>query len=214
MASLSAWYDDVLPQVHSCPQALADWAILHAAIEFCERSLAHVADLTPIDAVAGTADYALTEPANQKIVKILAVEYDGETIDPISPRDVARRYGANWQDEQAEPEKFLSQYGTTLKLVPKPAASVTGAIVVTVALRPAFAATVVDDLVATPFRRQIGMGARKNLWLMSKKPWTDLARGKKEEEDFLAACATAHVVAHKGRTGAPTRIRNFYYPKK
>lgn len=213
MANLSAWYDLVLTQAPSCPVALADQAILHAAVEFCERSLAHVADLAAFDSVAGQADYALSEPANQKIIKIIAVEYDGEVINPISPRDVARRYGADWQDEQAEPERFLSQYGTTLKLIPKPDVAVTGGIVVTVALRPAFAATVVDDLVATPYLRQIAMGARKNLWLMPKKPWTDFARGRKEEEDFLAACATAHVVAHKGRTGAPTRIRNFYYPR-
>ncbi len=214
MASLSAWYDHVLAQVHSCPTALADWAIRQAAIEFCDRSHAHIVDLAAINSVAGTADYNLTPPANHEIVKVIAVEYDGETIDPISPRDVARRYGADWKDEQAEPERFLSQYGTSLKLVPKPDVSITAGIVATVVLRPTDSTTTIDDVIAVPYKGEIAKGARKLLWLMPRKPWTDMKRGEKEEADFIADCASAHIKAQKGRTGAPMRTRNYYYPNR
>lgn len=215
MANLSSWYDDVMPFFPGLPTAMADWAIRQGAIEFCDRSHAHIEDLTTINSVAGTADYALSAPSDTEIVKVIAVAYDGAEIKPISPRDVARRYGDDWADLQEDPpERYLSQYGTSLKLIPKPATSVTGAIVPTAVLRPTWSATTVSRTIATPFKRQIAMGARKTLWLMPKKPWSDMPRGTKEEADFFEACAQAHIIAHKGRTGATMRVRNFYYPKQ
>lgn len=212
MASFSAWYDAVLAQVAGCPSALADWAILDAAIDFCERSHAHIADLTAINSVAATADYTLTAPTLTEIIKVLAVEYDGEEIRPIGPRDIARRYGTDWQDLSSTPERYMTQYGTSLKLIPMPAAAVTGGIVVTVVLKPTGAATTINDTIATPYKRAIAMGARARLWLMPKKPWTNFDRGKKEEDDFIIACAVAHSQSMKGRTSAPMRSRNYYHP--
>jgi hypothetical protein len=211
--ALSAWYDDVLPQVSECPVALADWAIRKAAIEFCDRSHAHIVDLTAINSVVGTADYALTAPAGSEIVKVIAVLYDGDEIKPISPRDVARSYGDDWADLQEEPERFLSQYGTSLKLIPKPATAVTAGIVPTVVLRPTAAATTIAEVIGTLYKEEIAKGARKTLWLMPKKPWTTFDRGNKEEQDFFEACAVAHSQAQKGRTGAAMRNRNYYYPE-
>lgn len=213
MANLTTWYDEVLAQAPGCPVALADWAIRDAAIEFCDRSRAHVVDLAAINAVAATADYALTPPANTEIVTVLDVAYDGDAIRPIGPQDAIRFYGDDWKDLQRLPERYMTQYGTSLKLVPKPDASLTGGIVVTVALRPTAGASAVDDAIAVPYKRAIAKGARKTLWLMPKKPWTQFERGKKEEEDFIAECAIAHVLAEKGRASSPIRSRNYYDPR-
>ena len=212
--ALSEWYDDVLPQVAGCPVVLADWAIRKAAIEFCDRSHAHIVALTGINSVAGTADYTLTPTAGTEVVKVIGVEYDGEDIDPISPRDVSRLYGEDWADLQEEPVHFLSQYGTSLKLIPKPATAIAAGIVPTVVTRPTAAATTIAEVIGTLYKEAIAKGARKTLWLMPKKPWTAFERGAKEEQDFFEACAVAHLQAHKGRTGAPTRTRNYYYPGK
>lgn len=210
--ALSAWYDDVLPQAAGCPMGLADWAIRKAAIEFCDRSHAHIVDLTGINSVVGTADYTLTPGTGLEVVKVKAVLYDGRELTPISPGDVARCYGEDWKDLQEEPEHFLSQYGTSLKLIPKPATAVTAGIVPTVILRPTIAATTVAEAIGTLYKEAISKGARKILWLMPKQPWTAFERGSKEEQDFFDACSVAHIQAQKGRTSAATRTRSYYYP--
>lgn len=214
MANLTTWYDEILAQVPGCPLALADWAIRDAAIEFCERSHAHVVDLTAISSVADTADYALTAPSNTEIIEVLAVAYDGAEIEPIGPLEVIRRYGEDWADLARIPERYMTQYATSLKLIPMPADAVTDGIVVTVALKPSAAATSVADAIATPYKRTIAKGARKTLWLMPKKPWTSLERGAKEEAAFFEECATAHIQSEKGRTKAPLRARDFYYGER
>ena len=175
--------------------------------------VAHIAGVFATDLAA--VKWVLDTTTNAtKIIKVLDVEYDGEMLTPISPRDVARKYGDNWQDIEELPLHYLSQYGTSLTLVPTPSTSVTGGIVVTACVKPTETATTIDDTIATPYKRAIAKGARKTLWLMAQKPWTAFERGAKEEQDFISECATAHVQAMKGRTLAPMRSRNFYYPDR
>ena len=127
--NLTDLYDEVMPFVPSCPLALAVWALRKASIDFAEKSLACYEDLAAINAVAGTASYALTAPANTRILKVVGVRYDGDDLDPIESRDVARRYGSLWASRQDLPESFFSDLAASITLIPKPAVSLTGGIV-------------------------------------------------------------------------------------
>ena len=70
MASIETLHPLVAPEVLGCPSITIDSAILRAAIEFCEKSTAWRELLDPITVVDGTAEYALTIPADARLVAL------------------------------------------------------------------------------------------------------------------------------------------------
>lgn len=211
MANITDLYDDVLPFVPGCPNVLATWAIRKAARRFAEESLAHYVTLTAIDVVAGTRSYAIAPPTGSEIVKVVKVTHAGEELPPMSSFDAELRYGESWKTEQGTPEVFISDTAADVQLVPVPNASLTGGLLVMVALRPTDATATIDDALAVKFRDDIACGARAALWRLPKKPWTAMDRGKEEEADFASRIGRAGAIAEHGRSGSGTKVSNFYY---
>lgn len=214
MADLTVFYDDVMPHVPGCPLALAQWAIRQAAIAFCEKSGAHFVDLTAIDSVANVATYALTAPASTRIIKVIECRYEGEDLEPVDGRDLVRKFGSDWEIQSETPTHFVSDTGANVVLVPKPSAGSVGAILPTVELCPTRDAATLDDKYAVPFQDTISLGARAMLFSMPRKSFTDKEKGREDMADFEGKCATARILAQKGRAGAPTRSRDYYYPNR
>jgi hypothetical protein len=109
--NLTAWYDDVVPQVPGCPLPVALQKIRQAAITFCEMSRAwRYLGLTAIDAVANQMTYVLgpgaaagTVPADTKVVHVFQVNYDGLALAMVTPAEV-RATSDTWFSDSGRPD--------------------------------------------------------------------------------------------------------------
>lgn len=88
----------VLPSATGCPDTLALDHLVRAARMFCARTLAWNYETTPTDSAAGVARYTLQMGQGQELVRLLAVEFNGQAYDvPPGPKGRAmQRSGSGY----------------------------------------------------------------------------------------------------------------------
>lgn len=83
--------DDLLPRLMiyapGCPEPLAAQALVDSAIDVCREALVVREVIDPFDIVAGTSEYLLDAPTQQRIDRVLSV-YIGQSPLTGSPDDV------------------------------------------------------------------------------------------------------------------------------
>lgn len=203
------WFDDVLPDVPGCPQAVAKNAIKHAAIEFCDRSFVFHVDHAAIDAVAAQREYTWSPGANLKVVRPELVWYEKKQLTPVT-RDELNDIYEYWPDESGTPVYFVQEKLEKLILVPKPEASSTGAIIAKVSIKPARSATDIDDAIHEKYLEDITHGAKWRLFAMKKKPWSDPTLATAHKAMFDEAIGRAKVAAHKGHVRSRRRVKAYF----
>lgn len=211
MKTWEKWYDEVLPDVPGCPQAVAKNAIRNAAIAFCEQSWVYRVDHDPINGVASDGTYAYVPPAGYKVAMPLTVWYDGNQLLPKTTGDLERLW-MNWPTMTGtRPLYFLQEALEVLTVVPMPLASLAGAITLKVALKPSRGATGIDDTIWEKYLEEIAMGAKARLFAIKKKPWSDPARAVKYEQDFSQAIGKAKLAADRNFVRGVHRVRAHYF---
>lgn len=204
------FYDEVLPNVPGCPQAVAKNAIRNATIEFCERSFVYQIDHTAINAVQDQAEYDYAAGAGLKVVRPEMVWYDKKPLTPVTRDDLDKLY-AYWPDEGGTPLYFVQEKLEKLILAPKPSAALASAIRLKVSVKPTRASTDIDDALWEKYLEAIASGANARLFAMKKKPWTDNPLSVHHKQLFDEAIAKARLAAAKGHGRARMRIRaNFF----
>lgn len=213
--NLSAWYDDVIPQVPGCPLPVALQKIRQAAIDFCEMSQAwRYLGLTAIDSQASVQTYVLgpsaaagTVPADTKVVHIFQLNYDGEELAVVTPAEM-RASSDVWFSETGDPSMFALFNEGEVSLAPIPATGVVGAIVIPeVALAPTQTALTIDARLFEKHREAIAIGARSLLMLMPKKPYTDGPLGMALDGQFRAMAGSAQIRTSSSRGHKRLRTR-------
>ncbi|HWQ39177.1 MAG TPA: hypothetical protein VNM24_11325 [Burkholderiales bacterium] len=202
----TAWYDEVLPDVPGCPQAVAKNAIRNAAIDFCERSLIWRADMEPISAVANQAEYDFEPEAGAAVVKVVRLWYDKKEIYPQTPEQLAERY-AHWPSQAGTPLYYTQERPDAVILVPYPNADLAGALTGKLALKPTRASTAGPAFLFEEWLEAIACGAKARLFAMKKKPWTDGELAGHHQAMFDHAIAKTMRRASQGHTRAPLRVR-------
>jgi len=204
------FYDDLLTDVPGCPQPLAKNAVKQAAIEFCERSFVYQVDHAPIDAVADQGEYTFAPGANLKVVRPERVWYDKKTLTAKTPQEIDLLY-AYWPDESGTPLYFVQERLEKLILVPKPSAALVGAIIAKVSVKPARAATDIDDALWEKYLEIITSGAKARLFAMKKKPWTDTTLSGYHSDIYDNGIAKAKVAATRGHGRARMRTTAHFF---
>ena len=200
------FYDEVLPDVPGCSQPMAKNAIRNAAIEFFGRSWTWRADHPAIDAVANQAAYPYALTNGQKVAMPLAVWYDGKPLTAKTQGELESMY-ADWRSQVGTPLYYLQEGYEALMLVPKPAASLTGAIELKVAVQPSRDSADLPDEMWENCLDAIASGAKARLFAMKKKPWTDPQRAAYHQGLFDRAVAAAKSSATRGRVRSRARVR-------
>lgn len=201
-ATWDQFYDEVLPYVRGCGVEMAKAKIIDAAIEFCAETFVWKADHAPIDAVADQHTYDFVPPvANTKVERIDRAWYDDKEILPKTEAELRELY-ANWPTEAGTPLYYLQEGLENVRLVPYPSASLTGALVMKVSLRPSTAATGVDTTIWERYVDDVAAGALAKLFVMPDKPWTNTAQAGYYGGMFEAAKDLARLKAFKGFTRA------------
>lgn len=117
--NISSWRSRILRNVSKCPVSIIDETVLDILRDFCEHTKIWTEQLTVIELVAYTSEYALTS-ANGDIVGITHAEIDNAAILPISERILDEK-DSGWRDKAAAtPTHYLMDHDRTIRLVYMP----------------------------------------------------------------------------------------------
>lgn len=210
LKAYTSFYDEVLPDVPGCPQAVALNAIRNAAIEFCERSKVWVIDHDPISAIANEPVYAFEPPNGAVVCGVVTAWFNGVEIDPTTQRDLESEY-RNWPSLPGVPLRYLQQNSAELILFPYPSGALANALTMKVALKPSRASTSIDAWLFEQYLEAIAHGAKWKLMAMPKKPWSDGATAMYHKTAFDSAIDGAVLSAAKAFGKAKLRTRSQFF---
>ena len=204
MASFESLVKDVLPYVPGCPDSLIQTNIRSAAIELCEKSKAFTFDLDPITTISGEYEYEFDQPSGTEVHQILWATYDGNDLDPISPRSLELNY-PDWRDITGTPTVYLQKTVNTFWLVPVPNDG--KELLVNVALKPTRTTNNIDTEFSNTYRDGIIYGTIFRLLRIPQKEWTDPIASADYFNLFQAEIADAELKGRGGDTGVKRTVK-------
>lgn len=202
-ATLLSFAKYVRPEVPGCPDIQILDAILHAGIEFCERTR-EVRESVNVVTADGTASYALTVAAGTKPDEILSVKRSTVPLTPSSEN----LFFALRLDLPGTPNYFYLE-GSNIVLGLKPTSVET--LVAVVKTSPSEAATTLPDELYNRYRTEIASGAKAMLMVMKGAPWSDLKQAAVYASLFDQAITAANLRYARGASKTPLRTTAHFF---
>lgn len=206
MASFDSLVKDILPYVPNCPDSLIESTLRSACIEFAERSKAYVHDLDPITSISGVYEYEFDQPSGTDVHAILWMTYDGDDLDPISPRSLELNY-SDWRNKTSVPQVYLQKNPSTFWVIPVPGSAVTNGIQLSVALKPSRTTSNIDTTFSNSYRDGIVYGTLYRLMRIPAKDWTDPAAAADYLGLFNQEIVQAELKARGGDLGVKRTVK-------
>ena len=206
MASYESLIKEVLPYVPGCPDSLVESNVRAATIEFCEKTKAYVQDLDPITSISGTYEYDFGQTTGTSVHSILWMIYDGEDLDPISPRSLELNY-PDWRDRSSTPQVYLQKNADTFWVVPVPNAKVTNGIQLSVALKPTRTTNNISTAFSNDYRDGILFGTLYRLLRIPTRDWSDPSAASDYLSLFNEQVETAELRARGGDLGVRRLVK-------
>tara|TARA_R100000734_G_C3318660_1_gene113055 strand:+ start:858 stop:1535 length:678 start_codon:yes stop_codon:yes gene_type:complete len=204
MASFDSLITEVLPYVPGCPDSLIETNLRSATIELCEKSKAFTFDLDPLNSISGEYEYEFDQPSGTDVHQILWMTYDGNDLDPISPRSLELNY-PDWRDRSGTPTVFLQKTSDSFWLVPVPNSN--KEILINVALKPTRTTNNIDTEFSNTYRDGIIYGAVYRLLRMPSKQWTDPVAAADYFNLFQAEVTDAELRGRGGNIGVKRTVK-------
>lgn len=173
MTAWAGFYDHIMPEASGVTSATVDFMLRQIAIDFCQETGIHTAEVAPINVVANTAEYALTSPVSEtEPYQVKAAWYDGTPLD-LAPIDALNAASDYWPGGASKtPTAFTQKQPDKLILYPKPDTSLTAGLRVELILRPTQASTGLTTWIAERYMRELACGVKGRLMSQPDKPWT------------------------------------------
>jgi len=206
MATFSSLIKEVLPYVPTCPDNLVESHLRSATIELCEKSQAYVYDLDSITSVSGVYEYDFGQPTSTTVHQILWMTYNGDDLDPISPRSLELNY-PDWRDKSSIPQVYLQKSPDAFWLVPVPNSTTTNAIQISVALKPTRSSSNIDSTFSNDYRDAIIYGALYRLLRMPNREWSDPTAANDYLSLFMQETKQAELRARAGDLGVRRLVK-------
>lgn len=210
--SYEMFFSNVLPEVPGCPEITAFNAIQNAAIEFCEKSMILQVDHDPITVVKGIVDYDLEPPSGYIIVKVMKAWLESSPLDPMAPDFVTdpaiyNRLFTSYQAQPGQPSKFIQKDPRTISVWPLPDKQYANGLTMRVAIKPARAAEVIDDLIYEDYYEAIASGALARLLNSQGKPYSSRDGAAVADRQFRQAINVARQRALHGHNRAQMQVK-------
>lgn len=200
MASYESLVKEILPYVAGCPDSVVESNLRAATIEFCEKTKAYIQDLDPITSISGTYEYDFGQATGTSVHSILWMIYDGEDLDPISPRSLELNY-PDWRDRSTKPQVYLQKTADTFWVVPVPNSKITNGIQLSVALKPTRTTNNISTSFSNDYRDGIIFGALYRLLRIPARDWSDPVAARDYLGLFNEQVAAAELRARSGDLG-------------
>lgn len=209
MKAWSYWLPDLMPHVPGCPQVLAEHELRRAAQAFFSQTMAWRVDETPRAVFAGDAELSVApSDSEQELVRVDAIWYDGQKLEPVAPETLDQQYVDDWQDRTGTPTNFLQVMPGVARLYPVPLADAVVGLKLRLIVTPSDTATGLPDDLAIRYRDEIQVGAKSRLMLYPGKPWTnpELAAVYGQAFNGLVNQATAAAARAYVQARLPSRV--------
>jgi hypothetical protein len=206
MATFDSLVKEILPYVPGCPEALVKSNLRSATIEFCEKSKAYVYDLEPITTAAGTYEYEFDQPVGTSVHSILWVIYNGDDLDPTSPRSLELNF-PDWRDRSSVPRVYLQKDANKFWLIPVPNATTSGSVQVSVSLKPTRTASNIDTSFSNDYRDGLLYATLYRLLRMPSRAWTDMYAAQDYFNLFTEQVNQAEKRARSGDLGVRRLVK-------
>lgn len=208
--NLSDLYNEVLVDCPGAPEPLIADTLVTVLRDFCSRTRFWRQNLTPVNLVAGQAEYPLAAPADTEIVVLTLVQFTPSPDWPLVPRSTIEldRELPGWRAAQASRPAFYYQpTAGSIRPVYTPSEDVPGGLLATAALRPTKAATQMDDDLHREYGDEIVAGAKARLQAAPNKPWSAPDFAALNAGVFADAVRRARIRVFKSNTlGATTAV--------
>tara|TARA_R100001460_G_scaffold108416_1_gene159524 strand:- start:13558 stop:14235 length:678 start_codon:yes stop_codon:yes gene_type:complete len=204
VASFESLVKEVLPYAPGCPDSLIQTNIRSAAIELCEKSKAFTFDLDPITTISGEYEYEFDQPSGTEVHQILWATYDGNDLDPISPRSLELNY-PDWRDKTGTPTVYLQKTASSFWLVPVP--NTNKELLLNVALKPTRTTNNIDTEFSNTYRDGIIYGTIYRLLRIPAKQWTDPIAAADYFNLFQAEVSDAELRGRGGNIGVKRTVK-------
>jgi hypothetical protein len=186
-AALTGVRPYVLPDVANCPMPIVDQAIVRAAIRFCAKTGVWRYTHATQAVVEATVAYSFAPPAGAKVERVLAAWLDGQ---PLTVKNATDLLGvADWTTETGTPKYLVVLSDSQFRVYPLGA----GDVDMEVTLKPARAATTIDDNVFETHVEAIASGALEILLAKPGKPWSKPEHAAHHKGKFEEAIADAEI---------------------
>lgn len=208
--ALTTWFNDVLPDVPGCLEAVALDAILDAAIVFCARTKVHKVDLDPIMLLANTPSTPFVAPASApqtRVVEIREATYGTTSLMFKDPDWLRVHYDPIWRTKTGTPQFITQDDEESFRVVPYLTVNSTVALNLFVSLKPTATATDIEARLWREYREVIQAGALARLMLSPKKPYSNATLGAIHNDAFENAIARITHKAFKGHVRSRTRTK-------
>lgn len=200
----------VMPWVQGAPQMGIRAEIVRSAVRFCDLTGVWTENADPINVVAATHTYAITNPVsvtNAQPVMVKQAKYDGDKLNPTTPAELAT-LSADWQDTTGTPTKFYQISQATIRLYPIPETgdALTDGLELYVTYKPTLSATTVPDFLLNHYGFGIAAGAISALLSMPGRSWTNLDLAAYYAKKFAAEVTSARIAADTAFCPSVTRV--------
>ena len=206
MAAFDSLVKDILPYVPNCPDSLIESTLRSACIEFAERSKAYTFDLDAITSIPGVFEYEFDQPSGTDVHQILWMTYDGNDLDPISPRSLELNY-SDWRNKTSVPQVYLQKTPDAFWVIPIPGSAVANGIQLSVALKPSRTTSNIDTTFSNSYRDGIIYGTLYRLLRIPAKDWTDPQAAADYLNLFSQAIVQAELKARGGDLGVKRTVK-------
>lgn len=207
MKRLSSFLPWVLPHCMGVTDPYAEQALRDACIEFCERTEV-IQGIDAYSTVAGTAEYEIEAPTQQRLSRVIKVTYNSSEIVPVAIDEV--RHGAAMRagidttvtSSRGTPTSYYQRMpsDSAIYLWPVPDVSAAGALGVRAAFAPTRSASQVDDALFDTYLNEIVSGALAILMGTPGQPFTNPVLAQYHSKAFASGMAGAIGDAKRGGT--------------
>ncbi len=205
MKPLSAFYPRILPYLPGCPEPLVDQVLVNAAIEFAEASLTLRQNLDSFRTVVGKVEYDLDPPTkNHDINRVMGVTLDGKELRPGMFEAIRN----DLPTAVAIPRGFYTDRTDntfTLRLSPPP--DKVYPVTVSVTLRPARNAVLLDDDLYNIWIDPIVSGAIARAMQIPDQPFTNPGRAQELLASAAQLTVSSRIESNFGLVRGSMRVR-------
>ena len=205
MKPLSAFYPRILPYLPGCPEPLVDQVLVNSAIEFAESSLTLRQNLDPFNTIVGITQYDLDPPTtNHDINRVMGVTLGGRELHP----GMAEAIRNDLPTANATPRGFYTdRTDNTFTLMLTPPPDKVQSVIVNVTLRPARAATMLDDDMYNIWIDPIVSGAIARAMQIPDQPFTNYARAQELMASAAKQTNSSRIEGNYGLIRGSMRVR-------
>lgn len=209
MAAIQTLVLDILADIPEAPSFAAERQYLRALRKLCQEARVWRVDGT-LTTTADDPELDATPilPNLTELVDVISLKptTGGQDLDAKTKKWLDNN-ATNWRNESADIGKwFVRESNDVVRIVPTPSAATS--YYASVAVKPVYGQTEIDDLVSNHFSELVVHGAKGFLFMMPRKPWTDLNLAQFHMAEFEVGIPEARrLAADEFQTGVPRKVK-------